>query len=215
VRVAEAAQASPSLLAWTLTTEVAGNGQPALQEYVRRTARALRELDGTRPVAADLWGRMLPNRSGGMFDALDAIGVTDYIGWYEHLELDAAGQAAQARERLDRLRALFPAKPLLVTELGAVGTSRVSAEAFGGLRFQASLLSRRLRELLDEPGLSGAIVWNLRDYALRPDFRGGTVLDLRPGLRLTAGLNEKGLYDFAGRAKPALGAVRRVFREAG
>lgn len=213
LRVAEAGQAHPSVLAWTLTNEVAGNGAPAQQEYVRRTARALRELDRTRPVAADLWGRVLPNAGGGMFGELDAIGVTDYIGWYEGLELDPAGQAAKASERLARLRSLFPGKPIVVTELGAAGTSRVAGDAFGGLRFQAALLARRLRGLRGEPGLSGAIVWNLRDYALRPDFRGGSVLDVRPGLELTPGLNEKGLYDFAGRPKPSLAAVRRVFRE--
>ncbi len=213
LRVAEAGQANPSVLTWTLTNEAAGNGQPALQEYVRRAARALHELDPSRPVAADLWGRVLPNRGGGMFDALDAIGVTDYIGWYEGLDLDAAGQAAKARERIGKLRALFPGKPVVVTELGAAGTAAIPGDVFGGLRYQASVLSRRARGLLDEPGVGGVIIWNLRDYALRPDFRGGSVLGLRPDLRLTPGLNEKGLFDFAGRPKPALEAVRRVFAE--
>lgn len=215
LRVAEAGQANPSVLTWTLTNELAGNGHPAQQEYVRLTAQALRALDPTRPVAADLWGRVLPNRRGRMFDSLDAIGVTDYIGWYEGLDLDDAGQTAKAGERLAKLRSLFPGKPLVVTELGAAGTSRVPGSGFGGLRRQASILSRRLRGLSDEPGLSGVIVWNLRDYALRPDFRGGSVLDLRPGLRLTPGLNEKGLFDFEGRRKPALEAVRRAFEEYG
>jgi Glycosyl hydrolases family 2, TIM barrel domain len=212
LRAAEAGQANPSILAWTLTNEAAGNGRPAQQEYVRRTARRLRALDPTRPVAADLWGRVLPNAGGGMFPALDAIGVTDYIGWYEGLDRDAAGQAAMASERLARLRALFPGKPIVVTELGAAGSRRVAADGFGGLRFQAALLARRLRGLRREPRLSGTIVWNLRDYALRPDFRGGSVLSARPGLTLTPGLNEKGLYDFSGRPKPALRAVRGVFR---
>jgi len=212
LRSAEAGQASPSVLTWTLTNEAAGGGRPALQEYVRRTARALRALDPTRPIAADLWGRVLPKSRGGMFGALDAIGVTDYVGWYEGLELDRAGQAAKASERLAKLRTLFPGKPIVVTELGAAGTARIPGSGFGGLRYQAGVLSRRLRGLRAEPGLDGVIIWNLRDYALRPDFRGGSVLDLRPGLRLTPGLNEKGLYDFSGRRKPALRAVRRVFR---
>jgi hypothetical protein len=213
LRTAEAGQANPSVLTWTLTNEAAGAGRPALQEYVRRTARALRALDPTRPIAADLWGRVLPKSRGGMFGALDAIGVTDYIGWYEGLELDRAGQAAKASERLAKLRTLFPDKPIVVTELGAAGAARVPGRGFGGLRFQAAVLSRRLRGLRAEPDLDGVIIWNLRDYALRPDFRGGSVLDLRPGLRLTPGLNEKGLYDFSGRRKPALRAVRRVFGE--
>ncbi|HEV2059518.1 MAG TPA: glycoside hydrolase family 2 TIM barrel-domain containing protein, partial [Solirubrobacteraceae bacterium] len=210
LRVAEAGQAHPSVLAWTLTNEIAGNGPPAQQEYIRRTAPRLRELDPTRPVAADLWGRVLPNRPGVLAD-VDAIGMTDYVGWYEGLERDAAGQAAMTRERLARLRDLYPDKPLVITELGAAGSARVAGAAFGSLQFQAALLARRLRELRDEPALSGTIVWNLRDYALRPDFRGGSVLDLRPALTLTPGLNEKGLYDFAGKPKPALAAVREAF----
>ena len=210
LRVAEAGQAHPSILAWTLTNEVAGNGQPGQQEYVRQTVPRLRELDPSRPVAADLWGRVLPNRAG-VFAAVDAIGVTDYVGWYEGLHLDAAGQAAMTRERLQKLRGLYPDKPLVVTELGAAGSTRTQGAAFGGLAFQADLLARRLRELRDAPSLSGTIVWNLRDYALRPDFRGGSVLDLRPGLKLTPGLNEKGLYDFTARPKPALAAVREAF----
>ena len=210
LRVAETGQAHPSILAWTLTNEVAGNGQPGQQEYIRQTVPRLRELDPTRPVAADLWGRVLPNRAG-VFAAVDAIGVTDYVGWYEGLDRDAAGQAAMTRERLEKLRGLYPDKPLVVTELGAAGSTRTAGAAFGGAAFQATLLARRLRELRDAPQLSGTIVWNLRDYALRPDFRGGSVLDLRPGLKLTPGLNEKGLYDFGGRPKPALAAVRAAF----
>jgi hypothetical protein len=182
---------------------------------VKRTARRLHVLDPTRPVAADLWGRMLPRSGGGMFAGLDAIGVTDYIGWYEGLDLDPAGQEAKARERLAHLRSLFPGKPVVVTELGAAGSARVAGGAFGGVRFQAALLARRLRGLRDEPHLSGTIIWNLRDYALRPDFRGGSVLSARPGLTLTPGLNEKGLYDYAGKPKPALAAVRRAFRAGG
>jgi len=214
LRVAEAGQAHPSILTWTLTNEVAGNGQPAQQEYIRQTAPALRVLDPTRPVAADLWGRVLPNRPG-VFAGLDLIGVTDYVGWYEGLDLDSAGQAAMTQERLTRLRGLFAGKPIVMTELGAAGSPRIADPAFGGVGYQADLLGRRLRELRDDPALSGTIVWNLRDYALRPDFRGGSVLELRPGLMLAPGLNEKGLYDFAGRAKPALAAVRRAYGATG
>ncbi len=214
LRVAEAGQASPSILAWTLTNEVAGNGQPAQQEYVRQTARRLHELDRSRPVAVDLWGRVLPNRAG-VFSVVDAIGLTDYVGWYEGLDKDAAGQAAMSADRFARLRSLYPDKPIVVTELGAAGTARVAGDGFGGLAFQAELLGRRLIELRDASQLSGTIVWNLRDYALRPDFRGGSVLDRRPGLTLTPGLNEKGLYDFAGKAKPSLAAVQRAYAGSG
>ncbi|UTI66127.1 hypothetical protein NBH00_07960 [Paraconexibacter antarcticus] len=214
LRTAELEQAHPSVVAWTLTNEVAGNGRPRQVGYVVRTARTLHARDPGRPVAIDLWGRHLTRTGGPMFDAVDALGVTDYTGWYEGTDLGRRAQAHEVRARLAGLRALFPGKPIVVTELGAAGTRRVPAQQFGGVGFQADLLARRVAMLRGLPGISGELLWLLRDHALRPDFRGGSVLDAHPGLVLTPGLNEKGLYDYAGRPKPALAAVRAAFRGA-
>ena len=211
LRTAEAGQTHASVLAWTLTNEAPGQGFPAQQQYVLQTARALHKADPGRPVAADLWGSKLPRADGPLFSELDAIGVTDYIGWYERETESASSQNQLASDRIAKLRGLFPDKPLVVTELGAGGSPRVAHGAFGSLRFQANLLARRIRALHDEPGVSGVLVWSLRDYALRPDFVGGSIATRTPGLTLSPGLNEKGLYDFAGRPKPSLAAVRRAF----
>ena len=211
LRTAEQDQPYASILAWTLTNEAPGQGHPGQQQYVAQTARKLHAFDPGRPVAADLWGKVLPRSDGPLFAELDAIGVTDYIGWYEGPG-NARGDAALASQRIAKLRRLFPDKPLVVAELGAAGSARIAGDAFGGLRFQADLLARRIRGLRREPGLSGILVWALRDYALRPDFLGGSVLTRHPELTLAPGLNEKGLYDFSNRPKPALRAVRRALR---
>ena len=211
LRTAEQDQPYASIVAWTLTNEAPGQGHPGQQRYVVQTARKLHAFDPGRPVAADLWGKQLPRSNGPLFSELDAIGVTDYIGWYEGPGT-ARGDAALASQRIAKLRRLFAGKPLVVTELGAAGSPRMATNEFGGLQYQADLLARRIRGLRDEPGLSGILVWSLRDYALRPDFLGGSVLKRHPQLTLAPGLNEKGLYDFAGRPKPALRAVRRALR---
>ena len=57
-------------------------------------------------------------------------------------------------------------------------------------------------------GLDGVLVWNLRDFALRPDFRGGSIEDAYPGRQPTPGVNAKGLLTLDGEPKPALEAVR-------
>jgi hypothetical protein len=211
LRTADAQQAHPAILAWTLANEVAGEGQPGERAYFAQTTPRLHALDPTRPVAADLWGSRITRFGGPPFAGLDAIGMTDYVGWYDDADLGAAAQAAVTQERLARLRTLFAGKPLVITELGAAGSDRSPSSAFGGRRFQADLLARRIRALRRDRTLSGTLVWSLRDYALRPDFRGGSVLLRRPDLKLRAGLNEKGLYDYRGRPKPALAAVRRAF----
>jgi hypothetical protein len=55
------------------------------------------------------------------------------------------------------------------------------------------------------------LIWSLRDYALTPAFTGGSFARIATGVRLTTGLNEKGLFDYAARPKPAAGIVKRAF----
>jgi len=215
LRTVEAQQAHPAILAWTLANEVSGQGQPGERDYIAQATKRIHAADPSRPVAADLWGSRLIRDGGAPFTGLDAIGMTDYVGWYEDIGRSDAQQAAITGARLNRLRGLFADKPVVVTEFGAAGSDRTPGDEFGSQRFQADLLARRIAALSADPALSGMLIWSLRDYALRPDFHGGSALDRRPRLKLAPGLNEKGLFDFAGRAKPSLAAVRKAFAQTG
>lgn len=199
----------PSVVTWSLSNELSAGGHPDGQAaWIEQTARRVRELDPTRPVAADLWGRDLPERALPMHDALDALGITDYIGWYEEIGAPPPEQERVARERLERMRALFPDKVIAVTEVGAESSDANSPGAPGGLAFHAELLERRLATYARVDGLDGALVWNLRDFLLRPDFRGGSIEDAYPGRIPTPGVNAKGLFTRAGEPKPAAEVVR-------
>ena len=99
----------------------------------------------------------------------------------------------------------------MVTEFGAAANSLNRPAAIGGTRYQAEVLEEHVRAYRELPDLSGMLVWSLRDYALTPSFTGGSFTRVASGVRLTTGLNEKGLFDYAGRAKPAAAVVRRAF----
>ena len=199
----------PSVVTWSLSNELSGQGHPDGQAgWIEQTALRARELDPTRPVAADLWGRDLPRRALPMHDALDALGVTDYVGWYEEIDAAPAEQERVALQRLERMRVLFPDKVITVTEVGAESSDENPPEAPGGLTFHADLLERRLRTYAWAEGLDGALVWNLRDFMLRPDFRGGSIEDAYPGRIPTPGINAKGLFTRRGEPKPAVEGVR-------
>jgi hypothetical protein len=58
-------------------------------------------------------------------------------------------------------------------------------------------------------------VWNLQDFALAPSFAGGSIRGQVPSIRLVRGINQKGLFTYDGRPKPAVAAVRRAFAAAG
>jgi len=202
-------RAHPSVVAWSLSNELSARGHPDGQAaWIEQTARRVRELDPSRPVAADLWGRDLPERALPMHDALDALGVTDYIGWYEEIGAPPPEQERVALQRLERMRALFPGKVITVTEVGAESSDANPSDTPGGLAFHADLLERRLATYARVDGLDGALVWNLRDFLLRPDFRGGSIEDAYPGRTPTPGVNAKGLFTGEGKPKPAVEVVR-------
>ncbi len=203
------AQHHPSILTWNLANEVAGQGHPAGQAaFIDGAARELKRRDPGRPVALDVWGAHPPREDGPMYRNVDLIGWTNYIGWYEGTRAPAAETARSIRRRLGELRRAFPDRVIAVTEFGAEGNGRNPAGQPGSFGFQADLLRTHLRTYASIDGLAGALVWNLRDFAVAPSFAGGSIRRQVPTIDILRGLNEKGLFTYAGRPKPAARAVR-------
>jgi hypothetical protein len=202
----------PSVVAWNLANEVAGNGHYGGQpEYVDAAAQLVHRLDPGRPTAVDVWGTHLPARAGFMYRHVDAVGATNYEGWYEDTLAPAATVQAGIDAWLVALRATFPHKVLVVSEFGAEANRLNAPGAPGSESFQASLLTRHIRAYEAVPWLDGELVWNLQDFALAPSFAGGSIRRQVPAIRLVRGINQKGLFTYDGQPKPAVAAVRRAF----
>lgn len=204
-------QTHPSIFAWNLGNEVAYNGKPGQARYVDRAARALKRRDPGRLTAVDIWSKRWPDKPGLMYRHIDAIGATNYIGWYEAPHAGDERIAEILRGRLQTLRRLFPDKVLMATEFGAEANRDNPANRHGGYRYQARLIQAHLRAYRSIPDVSGALVWNLTDFALAPNYAGGSIASKVRGIRLRPGLNTKGLFDMRGKPKPAVEVVRREF----
>ncbi|MGZ8634682.1 MAG: glycoside hydrolase family 2 TIM barrel-domain containing protein, partial [Solirubrobacteraceae bacterium] len=206
------ARLHPSVVAWNLANEVAGNGHYGGQpEYVDAAAQLVHRLDPGRPTAVDVWGTHMPDRAGFMYRHVDAVGATNYEGWYEDTLAPAATVQAGIDAWLARLRATFPGKVLVVSEFGAEANQLNAPGAPGSESFQASLLTRHIRAYEAAPWLDGELVWNLQDFALAPSFAGGSIRRQVPDINLVRGMNQKGLFTYDGKPKPAAAAVRRAF----
>ena len=202
----------PSVLTWNLGNEVAHQGHPGGQvAYVRAAARLLHRLDPGRPVAVDIWGRGLPaDDAGELYRDVDVFGVTMYEGWYERPGEPLSAVAANLKRRLAVAHAIFPGRVLVLTEFGAEANRLNAPDAPGGEAYQARLIGQQIRILRADRRLGGWLVWALRDFALTPTFGGGSVRQALPGLRLVPGINQKGLFGYDGRAKPAAAVVRAL-----
>ncbi len=210
----QADQLHPSIIAWNLTNELAGNGHPGGQaQYVEAMAGWLHAYDPGRMVAVDVWGEHPPRHGAGpLYGDVDAVSETDYSGWYEGLRDKPAKLRRLIDSRLAAMHATFAGKVQLISEFGAEGNALNRPGRPGSYSFQTRLLTQHIRLYEADPALSGMLVWVLRDFALTPRYYGGSVLAEDRHIKLIEGILGKGLFDYAGRPKPAEHAVARLFK---
>jgi beta-galactosidase/beta-glucuronidase len=206
------AQLHPSIIAWNLANEVAGNGHPGGQiPYIEETAATLHKLDPGRLVAVDIWGPHPPHLAGPTYANVDAIGETNYLGWYEDPYASTAALHSAIDARLASLRQVFPDKVLIVSEFGAESNYLNRGDRPGSYSFQAKLLRLHIGTYASMPSLSGMLVWDMRDFALAPTFAGGSIRHSVGRISLIKGLNQKGLINYEGHIKPAFDVVGGEF----
>jgi Glycosyl hydrolases family 2, TIM barrel domain/Glycosyl hydrolases family 2, sugar binding domain/Glycosyl hydrolases family 2 len=209
---AVAAELHPSIITWNLVDEVAENGRDQAEvQYVQTLTRWLHARDPTRMVAVDVWGDHPPVHAGALYEGVDAIAETDYTGWYDKPTSTLAQQRAMMGSRLAAMARTFAGKVLIISEFGAESNTLNPAGGPGSYGFQSRLLANHIAVYERDPKLSGMLIWDLRDYPLTPTFAGGSIHERLPRLRLIEGLNQKGLFTYGGSAKPAVGAVARLF----
>ncbi|MGI8728512.1 MAG: glycoside hydrolase family 2 protein [Solirubrobacteraceae bacterium] len=205
-------QLHPSIITWNLANEVARDGHDSGQvRYIDSMARELHRTDPSRPVALDIWGAFPPLKPSKIYRNIDMIGWTNYIGWYESTNASSSSLRREIKTRLGKLRNVFPDKVIAVTEFGAEANGKNATTEPGGYAFQSHLLSLHLKTYESIPNLAGALIWNLRDFAVSPGFFGGSIRKNVPNIKLVRGVNQKGLFDAANKAKPSVKVVRKRF----
>jgi len=207
-----AAELHPSIFAWNLVDEIAGNGRDGDEvNYIQTLTRWLHAHDPTRMVAVDVWGDHPPTRHGSLYRGIDAVAETDYSGWYDYPQDTPSQQDAMMRARLAAMQRTFAGKVLMISEFGAESNTLNPAGSPGSYGFQSRLLARHIAVYESDPELSGMLIWDLRDYPLTPTFEGGSIHAKLPHVKLIEGLNQKGLFTYEGSPKPAVGMVARLF----
>ncbi len=179
---------------------------PGTRAFLMGAKDVVHDVDPTLPASVDLLS--YPNYPrAAAFAMYPLLGINSYFGWYQ----GKAGEHSTAKlsdfgPYLDRMRELYPASGLVVTEFGAEATFSGPADEKQTFQFQTRYLASVLRAVADRPFIGGAIYWTLREFAVKPDWDGGAN---RPGPR--DAIHRKGLISYDGREKPAWKAAEREF----
>jgi beta-glucuronidase len=192
-----------SVMAWSIANELRSKPAATETEYFSDQAKLAKQLDPTRPVALAIAGYASIGCQPA-YRPIELIGLNSYFGWYQGPD----GELAD-RDRLsgamDAMRACYPRQALAVTELGAEGNRSGPVEERGTFEFQADLYDYHLGVYATKPWLSGAM-GTLQTFKARPGWDGGNPQPTPP-------FHEKGVFDYAGKPKPAAAVVSRWYHQ--
>jgi len=196
----------PSVAVWSIGNENASRPGTGLRKYIRKAERTVQDLDPSRLIGLATSGFPTVEKQR-IYTELDVLGVNDYFGWY-HGPRGTISDQAQLSGYLNRLHSDYPNQALVITEFGAEANRPGPVTEKGTYEFQTEFLRYHLDVFASKPFLSGALIWNLRDFRVKPGWAGGNPLPNPP-------VNQKGLVDDLGRRKPAWNVVRQIYRSTG
>ncbi len=184
-----------SVILWSVSNETANN--PTRTTFLTNLANEARKLDSTRLITSALNSEHIQGETATLDDpltqALDVVGVNEYIGWY-------VGTAADA----DNMHWILPEKPIIMSEFGA--GAKYGNHGTDNQRWteenQANVYRHQLIMLAKIPQLRGATPWCLFD------FRSTT----RNIPKLQDGYNRKGVVSEDGQKKQAFFIMQKAYK---
>ncbi len=196
----------PSVMVWSLGNENASRPGTGLRKYIRKAERTAKSLDPTRLVGVATSGFPTVEKQR-IYTELDVLGINDYFGWYNGPRGTIA-DAGQLGGYLNRLHSDYPNQAIFITEVGAEASRPGPATEKGTYDFQRQFLAYHFDVFAQRPFINGALIWNLRDFRVKPGWVGGNPFPKPP-------LNQKGLIDDGGRPKPGFADIQAIFQKTG
>ncbi|MDQ6777065.1 MAG: hypothetical protein M3071_12815 [Actinomycetota bacterium] len=207
-----AARSHPSVVINSIANElsVTPNTTPGVLSYLRQAIPLSRRLDPTAPVALDIYcyPGYPPQR---IYTKLNVLGINDYFGWYPGQPgAHSTASFAALIPYLTVEHQRYPDQALVVSEFGAEALHNGSPQVKGTYQFQSDYVRSTVGTLDTLPFMNGSIYWTLREFAVRPGWKGGlTPAAANP----SSGLTHKALITYGGVDKPAFSVTRQMFAD--
>ncbi|HWF26195.1 MAG TPA: glycoside hydrolase family 2 TIM barrel-domain containing protein [Solirubrobacteraceae bacterium] len=206
-----AARSHPSVVINSIGNELSPTPSttPGTLSYLRQAIPLSRRLDPTAPVALDIYCYPGYARQP-IYAKLDILGINDYFGWYQGPPAHSVANFAELQPFLAEQHQRYPGQALVVSEFGAEALYNGAAQVKGTYQFQTDYVRSTVEVLDTLPFMSGSIYWTLREFAVRPGWKGGLT---PPLVDPPTGLTHKALISYGGVAKPAFAVTQRLFAD--
>ena len=185
-----------SVILWSVANETPDN--PTRTSFLENLVSEAHKLDSTRPVTAALLQPQTPGDTKILTDpfaeALDVVGVNEYVGWYTSTPDQAEGIKFQ-----------LPQKPIIISEFGAEAKAgnHGPKDKRWTEEFQLDFYKHNFVMLSRIPQIRGFSPWVLMDF--RSPTRNIPVLQ--------DGYNRKGLISEDGKKKEAFYFIQKIYKE--
>ncbi len=185
-----------SVILWSVANETPNN--ETRTEFLTKLVAEAHRLDSTRPVTAAL---NTARRTGDTMtlddpfaQALDVVGVNEYIGWYVGTPEDA-----------DTMKWVLPEKPIIMSEFGAEAKqgNHGPANQRWTEEQQVNVYEHQFKMIANIPQVRGLTPWILMDFRS----------PVRNIPKLQDGYNRKGLISEDGKKKQAFFLFQKVYKD--
>lgn len=205
-RAVIASRNHPSVIVHSVANELSAQVDkfPGAVDYLRRSREATQTLDPTVPAAVDLVN--YPNYPiQSAYGQFPVLGLNVYFGWYDGKKgKHSTKRFADFAPHLKRLRRMYPAAAMAITEFGAEGVRNGARTKKGTLQFQQAYFNRIMNVVDSRSDLSGALYWTVREFAIKPSWTGGTPRKFAK----RDGIHRKALLTYDGRPKPVWNSAK-------
>ncbi|MDQ6806648.1 MAG: hypothetical protein M3065_17160 [Actinomycetota bacterium] len=206
-----AARSHPSVVINSIANELSPTPSttPGTLSYMGQAIPLARKLDPTAPVALDIY--CYPGYPAQpIYSKLNILGINDYFGWYPGSPGHSTASFASLTPYLAEQHQRYPGQALVVSEFGAEALYDGFPQVKGTYQFQSDYVRSTVDVLNTLPFMNGSIYWTLREFAVRPGWKGG--LTPAAAAPLT-GLTHKALITYGGVDKPAFSVTRQMFAD--
>lgn len=197
----------PSVITHSVANELSPipDTVPGTKAFLDAARGVVRDVDPTIPASVDLLSYPNYPRQAA-YAQYPLLGINSYFGWYTGKKDHSVAKLSGLGPYLDSMRRMYPSQALEVTEFGAESTFTGPANEKETYGFQTNYLKDVLGIIEARPFIGGAIYWTVREFAVKPNWVGGFVRNVKRN-----SIHHKGLITYAGRRKPAWQTAERDF----